>query len=79
MQLWFDCAATSQTSQFVGYTDKFILDYDRSNKDSTVTVTCLDPLGMCAFGAIPAGTTPLIADGVQEVTPQTWFGAWYQD
>lgn len=63
LQLWFDCAATSQTSQFVGYTDKFILDYDQSNKDATVTVTCLDPLGMCAFGAIPAGTTPGLVDG----------------
>lgn len=63
VQVWFDCAATSQTSQFNGYTDKFIIDYDQSNRDSTVTITCVDPLGFCAFGAIPAGTTPPLVDG----------------
>jgi len=63
VQVWFDCAATSQTSQWIGYTDKFTIDYDRSNRDSTVTITCIDPLGFCAFGAIPAGTTPGLVDG----------------
>jgi hypothetical protein len=61
--VYFDCAATSQTPQFVGYTDKFTIDYDQSNRDSTVTITCIDPLGFCAFGAIPAGTTPPLVDG----------------
>lgn len=38
-----------------GETDRFTLDYDRSNKDSVVTLTCVDLLAGLAFGTVYAG------------------------
>lgn len=46
-----------------GKVDRFQIDYDKSNKDSVATISCLDSLGLAATVFVPAGTTPGLTTG----------------
>ena len=46
-----------------GKIDRFQIDYDKSNKDSIATISCLDSLGVAATVFVPAGTTPGLTAG----------------
>lgn len=43
---------------WTGWTDGFSFAYDRSNKDSTATLNCIDALGKAAVSSIAAGVLP---------------------
>jgi hypothetical protein len=53
---------------FTGWTDGWSFAYDRSNNDSTATITCIDALAKAAISAIPAGTTPPFTAGEKIAT-----------
>ena len=63
VRVYLDSASAAQTQVWRGWVDQFHLDYHRSNKDSTVSITCIDGLSIASLGAIPAGTTPGLTDG----------------
>ena len=46
-----------------GLIDSFSIDYDRSNKDSVVTLTAITPLAYAAMQSVPAGRTPALTEG----------------
>lgn len=48
----------SAVDAWYGWIDGFSFAYDKSNSDSTATVTAVDALGKAAVSSIPAGTTP---------------------
>jgi len=67
VQVYLDSASAGQTQVWRGWVDQFNVDYDRSNNDSTVTITCIDALSIASLGALPAGTSPGLTAG-QKVT-----------
>ena len=58
VQIDFDAASPAiGQSKWFGFVDQFEIDYDQSNKDSTVTLTCIDQLAYIARSVIPRGQT----------------------
>jgi hypothetical protein len=55
VRITFDSASAAATEVWYGRTDRFLIDYDQSNRDSTVTLTCEDALAAAARAVIPAG------------------------
>ena len=48
-------SAARTDATWYGETDRFALDYDKSNKDSVVTLTCVDALSRLSLGVVYAG------------------------
>ena len=48
---------------FMGETSSFGFDYDPSNRDGTVQLTCTDALARASSLSVLAGTTPSVVDG----------------
>jgi hypothetical protein len=63
VRVYLDSASAGQTPVWRGWVDRFYLNYDRSNNDSTVTITCIDALSIASLGALPAGTSPGLTAG----------------
>jgi hypothetical protein len=55
VRVTFDSASAAATEVWYGRTDKFLIDYDQSNRDSTMTLTCEDALSAAGRGQVPAG------------------------
>lgn len=55
VRITFDSASAAATEVWYGRTDRFLIDYDQSNRDSTVTLTCEDALSAAGRGQVPAG------------------------
>lgn len=63
VRVYLDSASAAQTQVWRGWVDRFYLNYDRSNNDSTVTITCIDALSIASLGQLPAGTSPGLTAG----------------
>jgi hypothetical protein len=63
MRVGFAESGEAVTFIFTGWTDGWSFAYDKSNNDSTATITCIDALAKAGFSAIPAGTTPTLSAG----------------
>jgi hypothetical protein len=63
MRVGFAESGEAVTFIFTGWTDGWSFTYDKSNNDSTATITCIDALAKAGFSAIPAGTTPALSAG----------------
>lgn len=56
IRVTFDSATSTRTDQvWWGVTDRFAIDFDRSNRDSVVTLTCRDAMGVWAMSQVPFG------------------------
>ena len=63
VRVFLDSASAPQTQVWRGWTDRFFFSYDRSNNDSTTTITCIDALAIAALGVVPVGVTPGVQPG----------------
>lgn len=63
VRVYLDSTSAGQTQVWRGWVDQFNVSYDRSNNDSTVTITCIDALSIASLGALPAGTSPGLTAG----------------
>jgi hypothetical protein len=55
VRITFDSASAAATEVWYGRTDRFLINYDQSNRDSTMTLTCEDALSAAGRGQVPAG------------------------
>jgi hypothetical protein len=62
-RVFLDSASAASTQIWRGMVDRIQIDYDKSNKDSVATITCVDALALAANVIIPAGVTPGLTDG----------------
>ena len=91
VRVFLDSASASQTQVWRGWVDQFHMEYDRSNNDAAVTLTCIDALSIASLGAVPAGTTPGFTaaetvvsrlaqiDAVANVSTGLGFPSWASD
>jgi len=56
VRVTFDSASAAATEVWYGRTDRFLINYDQSNRDSTMTLTCEDALSAAGRGQVPAGS-----------------------
>jgi hypothetical protein len=63
VRVTLDSTSATATQIFYGQLDRFVLDYDQSNNDSTCTVTAIDGLAVASLAQIGAGVTPALVDG----------------
>lgn len=64
IRVLFDSStATPGKYALTATTEAFSIDYDRSNRDSVVQLTCIDALGLASQLTILAGDTPALVDG----------------
>jgi hypothetical protein len=62
-RVFLDSTSAASTQIWRGMVDRIQIDYDKSNKDSVATITCVDALALAASAVVPAGVTPGITDG----------------